>query len=159
MGIPTAPKGEEFAQRRKKDVEIRLHAWKRLMDAIDPNWDPNDLPLSNVVPPAMLGLPSGATPEAIKDSKLRAEYEAAIEKNRQKAEKYNEQYKLRGWLKRFPPRAERYIVQAYSKPPYNIEELTGLLNQYIRDEQTRTRILDAVKKRMDIAMNSKQPTK
>ncbi len=34
---PNAAKGKDFAQRRKKDIEVPLHAWKRLMDAIDPN--------------------------------------------------------------------------------------------------------------------------
>ena len=46
MYTPNSPKSEDFAQRRKKDVEIRLHSWKRLIDAIDPNWDPNDLPVN-----------------------------------------------------------------------------------------------------------------
>ncbi len=154
MGIPTAPKGDEFARRREKDVEIRLHAWERLTDAIDPKWDPNDVPLLNVVPPAASGLPSGIAPEDVKDPKLRAEYEAAIEKNRQKAQEYNEQYRLRSWLKEFPPRAEQYIIQAYSKSPYNIEELTGLLNQYMRDEQTRSRIFDGVRRNTEIAARS-----
>ena len=107
---PNSPKGEDFAQRRKKDVQIRLHAWKRLIDAIDPNWDPNDKPVRNVVPPTETGLPSGVTPEAIKDSKLRAEYIQAIDKNRKKAEKYLKQSKLLDWLKRYPKSVERDIV-------------------------------------------------
>jgi hypothetical protein len=145
---PRAPKGQDWAQRRKKDVEIRLHAWKRLIDSIDPNWDPNDLPVSNLVPPLVTGLPSGVAPEAIKDAKLRAEYEAAIEKNRQKAERYSQQYRLRMWLKRFPARAEEYIITAYSKPPFNVEELKQYFEKYSIDEKTRARILDAVTKNM-----------
>jgi len=81
-----APKGEKWAQIRKKDVEVRLHAWKRLVNAIDPTWDANDVPLVNVMPPLAAGPPGGVAPgvapEAIKDPKLRAQYEAAIEKNR-----------------------------------------------------------------------------
>jgi hypothetical protein len=145
---PRAPKGQEWANRRKQDVEIKLHAWKRLIEAIDPKWDPNDLPINNVVPPLATGLPSGIAPESIKDPKLRAEYKAAIEKNRKKAERYNEQYRLRDWLKRFPKRAEDYIVDAYSKPPFNLEELKQYLDKYIADEKTRSRILEIVKKNM-----------
>jgi len=157
MGIPAAPKGEEFAQRRKKDVEIRLHAWKRLMDSIDPNWDPNEVLLSPNAVGVELGLPnSGMSPENVKDSRLRAEYMAALEKNRQAIERHTQQRRLHDWLKRFPPRAERYIIQAYSKSPHNIEELTGLLNQYMRDEQMRGRILDAVRKNTEIAVKFEQ---
>ncbi|MHC4707514.1 MAG: hypothetical protein ACYS8I_10570, partial [Planctomycetota bacterium] len=139
-----APKGEKWAQIRKRDVQVRLHAWKRLVNAIDPNWDANDLPFVNIMPPLATNLPSGVAPEAIKDPKLRAQYEAAIEKNRLKAERYNEQSGLRKWLRRFPPRAERYIVRAYSKPPYNPEELKQYLETYIETQPTKTRILNAV---------------
>lgn len=140
-----APEGEDFAQRRKKDVKIRLHAWKRLLDAIDPNWDPNDLPLINVTPPTKTGLPPGISHEAIEDSVLRAEYKAAIEKNRQKAEIYRQQSKLRKWLKRFPRRAEGYMIRAYSKSPYNLPELEKALNKYLSDEKTKAKIIESVK--------------
>jgi hypothetical protein len=141
---PRSPKGEDFAQRRKKDVEIRLHAWKRLIDAIDPNWDPNDKAVRNVSPPIETGLPSGVAPETIKDTNLRAEYEEVIDKNRQKAERYLEQSRLHDWLKRFPKRAEQYIIKAYSKPPFDVEELKQYLKEYIADDKTRARILSAV---------------
>lgn len=143
-----APMGQEWAQQRREDVKVRLHAWKRLLDTIDPNWDPNNLPVSNIVPPSATGLPGGVAPEAIKDPKLRDEYEAAIEKNKQKAERYGEQYRLRSWLKRFPKRAEQYIIRAYSKPPFDVEELKQYLDNYIADTKTKARILDAVTKNM-----------
>ena len=149
MYTPNSPKGEDFAQRRKKDVQIRLHAWKRLIDAIDPNWDPNDKPVRNVVPPTETGLPSGVTPEAIKDSKLRAEYIQAIDKNRKKAEKYLKQSKLLDWLKRYPKSVERDIVLAYSEPPFKLEELRQHLDNYIADEKTKARIVSAVKKNVE----------
>lgn len=149
MYTPNAPKGEDLAQRRNKDVEIRLHAWRRLLDAIDPNWDPNDKPLRNVPPPYGTTISAGASPEHIKDPKLRAEYEAAIKKNTKKTERYLEQDRLRSWLKSYPRRAERYIVKAYSKPPFNLEELKQYLGKYAVDEKTQARILDAVKKNME----------
>ena len=149
MCTPYAPEGEDFAQRRKKDVQIRFHAWKRLIDAIDPNWDPNQTPFDNIVPPEATGLPSGIAPEAIKDPKLRAEYEAAIKRNRENAERYGEQYGLRKWLKRFPRSAERYIIMAYSRPPFNLPQLKQYLQEYVADIETRTRILDAVTKNME----------
>jgi len=148
MITPRSPKGQDWVQRRMKDVEVRLHAWKRLTDTVDPNWDPNDMPFINVpLPQGVEGI-SGMAPNNIKNLKLRAEYEAAIEKNKQKAKRYSEQYGLRKWLKRFPPKAERYIVRAYSKPPFNVEELKRYLDNYIVDEKTKTRILNAVTKDM-----------
>jgi hypothetical protein len=146
---PRAPKGQDWAQRRKKDVEIRLHAWKRLIDSIDPNWDPNEVLLSPNAVGTGMGLPSGSiAPESIKDPKLRAEYEAALQKNREQIERYTKQYRLHDWLKGFPKKAEGYIVQAYSKPPFNLEQLKQYLEKYLTDTKTKTRILDAVTKNM-----------
>ena len=144
-----APKGEDLAQRRKKDVEIRLHAWRRLIDAIDPNWDPNERLRLQVEPPAATGLSPGVAPEAIKEPTLRAEYEAAIERNRQKIERHTKQYRLHDWLKSYPKRAEGYIVQMYSQPPFNLEELKQYLGRYAVDEKTRARILAAVTNNME----------
>ena len=149
MYTPSAPKGEDFAQRRKKDVEIRLHAWRRLIDAIDPNWDPNERLLSPNAVAMELGLPSGIAPESVKDPKLRAEYEAALERNRQKGRRYSEQSRLRDWLKSYPKSAERYIVLSYSEPPFRLEELKQHLDNYIADEKTRARILAAVTKNIE----------
>jgi hypothetical protein len=145
---PYAPKELELADQRKKDVELRLHAWKRLIDAIDPNWDPNEELWSPNAVGADMGLPSGIAPEGVKDPKLRAEYEAALQKNREQIERYTKQYRLRDWLKRFPKRAEEYIIRAYSKPPFNLDELKEYLEKYAVDEKTRARILDAVTKNM-----------
>jgi hypothetical protein len=145
---PHAPKGQAWEQARRTDVEVRLHAWRRLLDSIDPRWDPNEVILSPnaVTPPAATGLPGGVDPNAIADPVLRAEYEQALAANQRKIEAYNEQYKLHKWLKRYPKRAEEYIVQAYSVAPYNNEELTSLLNKYGLDDETKARILAAVAK-------------
>ena len=148
MNTPQAPIGQDWVQKRRKDVTVKLHAWKRLLDTIDQSWDPNDLPLRNVLPPVATGLPAGVAPSAIEDTNLRTEYMVAIEKSRQKAERYNKQYRLRKWLKRFPPRAERYIVRAYSKQPFNLEELKQYLDNYTVEEKTKAKILNAVTKNM-----------
>ena len=47
-------------------------------------------------------------------------------------------------LKRYLPQAEKYIVQLYSAPPYNNEELKQLLEKYKIDRKTQTRIINAV---------------
>ena len=149
MVTPRAPKGQEWAQKRRKDVQIRLHAWKRLIDSIDPNWNPNEVILSPNAVAGEMGLPGSVEPQTIEDPILRAEYKRAIEANMQKSEKYREQYRLHKWLKRFPKRAEVYIIQAYSKPPFNLQEQKQYLVKYIANKKTKDKILDAVKKNME----------
>lgn len=146
---PDASKEKVFAERRKKDVEVRLHAWKRLTDAIDPNWDPKMIPPGPNSVGIELGLFGGRDPEGIADEALRARYEAAVQENRKKIEKYTEQCKLRQCLRTFPKNAESYIIQVYSHPPYDVEELRKSLDEYKIDERTKTRILDAVPKNSD----------
>ncbi len=144
---PDASRGEDFVEVRTQDVAVRLHAWKRLIEAIDPNWDPDEvLWLGNVEPPAATGLPAGVAPEAIKDATLRAEYEAAIRNNRQKAEEYKEQYELHKWQKRFLKRAESEIIQAHSFPPFDIGNLRKMLDDHLNDQEAKLRIVEAVNK-------------
>ena len=144
-----APTGADFVKRRKKDVEIRLHTWKRLLDAIDPDWDPNEVILSPNAVAVELGLPGSVEPQAIEDPILRAEYERAMAANMQKGEKYREQNRLHKWLKRFPKHAEPDIIRAYSLPPYDNEELKQYLDNYISDEKVKARILNAVTKNIE----------
>lgn len=143
---PDAPKGEEFAKRRKTDVAIRLHVWKRMLDMFDPDWDPNEVIYMNAEPPEKTGLPIGVAPTAIKNPTLRMKYEAAIKRHGQKVKKFNEQYTLRGRLKYFPKGAEKCIVRLYSHPPFDIKELKEMLNIYLPDNEANIRILNAVKK-------------
>lgn len=141
-------KGEEWSRQRSARTQLWLDAWKRLQEGIDDKWDPNDLPLINVSPPLEAGLPAGVAPEHIKDPKIRAEYEAAIAKNRQKAEKYNQQYKLRRLKEWFLPMAEEYIIGAYSRRPFNYSELKGYIEKYVAQKDRSMRILDGVSKAM-----------
>jgi hypothetical protein len=152
------PTGQEWTQQRREDIQVRLYDWKRLTDAIDPTWDPNNLPLLNVPLPSGVEGMTGMSPKDINDPALRAKYEADIERNRQKAERYGEQYRLRNWLKRFPPRAEEYIIQAYSKPPFDVEELKQYLDKYVSDTKTKVRILEAVTKNMEKETRKKPTT-
>jgi hypothetical protein len=134
------------SERRKADVEVRLHAWKRLLNSIDPKWDPAEAISPKVpLPPGVDGV-SGMAPEDIKDKALRAQYEAAIKETQQKIQRHMEQRQLRARLKEFPKRAENYIIQAYSKPPFSLPELRELLTRYDADAAVRARVLEAVTK-------------
>ena len=143
---PRASKGTELAARRMTDTAIRLHSWKRLLEAIDPHWDPDENITSiNISPPAATGLPSGIDPAAIQDSVLRAEYKDSLQLNSQRIKKYNEQYDYHKWLAWYIRHAEKYIIQIYSYPPFAIDELKKMLNP-LPDQDAKARILEAVEK-------------
>ena len=154
--LPNRPTDKELVKRRKEDTEIRLHAWRRLLNAIDPNWDPNEEIGSPNTVGILFGLPSGASPEGVKDPKLRAEYEAALQENQEKIQRHSEQRRLRRWLGRYPINEERYIIYLYSEKPYNLEELKGLLNKYKIDKETQKRITEAVVKNMEKETSSER---
>jgi hypothetical protein len=134
----------EWVSNRRKGAERFFHAWQRLEDSIDENWDPNDIPVENVdLPEGVAGF-SGMPPEMIEDAVLRAEYEKAIERNREKIKIRNEQLKLRNIKKTYFRIVKKYLVSTYSIPPYDNEELEEYLNKYIAGEKIRAQIVDAL---------------
>lgn len=135
---------------RKQKAELWLAAQRRVERAIDPAFNFDDWPQLNVPTPQRSGVPSGVSPEFIKDPKLRAEYERAIAENSARSRRYNDQY----WLKQNAPdfykSVERYLVNAYSRPPTDTAELERLLSQYVDDNSVRTQILESVRNRRRI---------
>ncbi len=148
-GYPYAEIREEaWPKQRAYRTMLYLHGQQRLHKEIDPDFDFDDMPKRNIAPPLGTSSGSGVAPEHINDPTLRAEYEAAIAQNAQKASIYNWQHKLRQLERMFSPKAEQYIVQAYSTPPFNIEELEQLLETHNIGEENKLKILDSVRKRM-----------
>jgi hypothetical protein len=91
-------------------------------------------------------MPSGVSPEDIKDPKLRREYEEAIQANNRKAELLNKWWAHDRLVKSkdfFVKKAERFFVQAYSQGPPNLIELNAMLAG-INDEDAKKRILDGL---------------
>lgn len=144
---PIGLDAETWARLRRAKARLWLGTWRRLAKSIDPNFDSGDLPLLNVSPPPGSAVSAGAAPEAIRDPKLRGEYERAIALNAAKANRYNEQH----WLKQNAPsffkEAETYLVNAYATPPADLSELGRLLSEYIDSEDVRKRVIEAVRKR------------
>jgi hypothetical protein len=135
---------QEWIINRRKGTERWFHAWQRLENAIDEDWDPNDIPVENVdLPEGVPGIP-GMPPEMIKDPKLRAEYEKAIENNREKTKTRNEQLKLRSIKNRYYGTIEKYLTSTYSIPPYDNAELQKLLNSGVKNKKTKEKFLKAI---------------
>lgn len=150
---PGTPTGDAWTEQRKQDAQVKLHAWQRLIDEIGPPLGPDDAykvyidPPAGSLPPGFPVPGRGVSPEVIKDPKLRAKYEADIAENNRKAAKTIRHHELEEQLKQYSRWAEKYIVDAYSKPPTNFDELDQSLKANIKDAAIRTRILSAVKKR------------
>ena len=162
---PGAPVGEEYAQKRVTDATIRLHAWKRLLDGIDPNWDSSKIDFeANVNPPVemldkMGFFASGMDPDIIQDSTLRAEYKELIRLNREKREKYTKQHYYHDWLRLYSEEAESSLIDLYSQPPFAIEELTKILNDQLPDQEAKARIIATVEKNMSPRSNGRESPK
>jgi hypothetical protein len=142
---PLTIDGAKWKTLREQKAQVWLTAWRRVEDSIDPKFNFDDWPLLNVQAPPGSGVPSGASPDSIKDEKLRAEYERAIAENSAKSLKYNDQYWLKRNAQRFYDEAERYLINAYARPPADYSQLEGLLTRYVDDKAVRTRILDGVR--------------
>lgn len=143
--LSTGTRGKDWQDARKTDVEVRFHAWKRLADAIDPNWDQNEEIFLHPLPPKGLkNYVSGASPKTIKDPVLRSEYEKAIIENDKKIQRFNEQLDYRKRMELFSETMSRYAIYAYSAPPYNTDELNDLLKKYITDKSLNAKISEGV---------------
>lgn len=155
-----SPTDSNWPAIRKNDTELRLHAWKRLTDTIDPNYDKaagtkGFLEIRSISPPE--GLPMGADPNLVKDKKLRQRYQEELDEYYKKINWRNQQYRFRQDLKWFSKQNEQYIEHLYSIPPYNNEELQNYLDRHIANKETKDRIMTAV--RTNIAKAEKEKAK
>jgi hypothetical protein len=126
-----------------------LHLWLSLLAAIDKNLDPafnpDDVPAVSVEPPPSGGAqyPPGVDPAVITDPQARQRYEAAIRKNREKAENYNLQTKLRRLDERLMPRAERFVRLSYTTVAGDQRELGETVKKMIANSQRAEALIRA----------------
>jgi hypothetical protein len=122
--------------RRKLRAEV-LELWLRLFNAIDttldPHFNPDDVPYVAVMPPpdGDTRYPPGVDPAMIKDPAARTEYEHRIAQNRQKAEIYSLQIKLRRLDQRLQPRLESFVQATYDKNDGDRRELEAAIQTFI----------------------------
>ncbi len=157
VAIPTrglgAVKGKDYAKCRRENTEVELHMWKRLIDAIAPSWDRDEIFTSH--PPCPTGetynglITPGMSPENYVDPEIRAKYAETLEQYKKRRKWHSEQRKLRDMLKKRSGRAPEYISKLYSLPPFDMEELQDLLDKYIENESTRLKIIETVRKNIE----------
>lgn len=144
-----SPNDSDWLRERRENAVLWLQTWQRLEKEFDPTFDINDRknrPLMRVFPPDDTHLPAGSPPSAIKDPKLRAQYEAALELNKRKSERVDQQFPLLAHGPAFKARAEHVLISLYSQPPFKNAELKRFLEAYVHDDSARQRILDQVQK-------------
>jgi len=114
---------------RRFRCQLMLRGAALLKSKIDPNFDPDDVPATNIAPEGPYR--SGVAPEAIKEPEIRRKYEAAIRENKEKAERYNLQHQLRKIWERYPKRSIYPFLQInYDEAkPEDQQELEELFEQ------------------------------
>jgi len=135
-------KGEDWARHRSEKMQFFVHAFKRIEKEIDEDYDFSVQFASHPSPPHGVGAwVSGMGAEAIKDPKLRAEYEKRVAEHSRKIAECNRQRFLRSSRGRLNRLIEYYTTRAYLKPPYRTSELKAYLQKYVKDQKVRERIL------------------
>jgi len=145
-----AVKGEEWSKQRTERARLWFRAWQRLEREIEPDFNPKDRPPAQIPPPPGLGIRAGAPlppPQAIRDPKVRKQYEEALEEHRKKQEAYARQVELHDLAKRYLQKAEQYVIATYSSPPFNQPELQQYLADHGISQDARARILKEVDRR------------
>ena len=143
---------EEELKTRNNVRERSLLEWLHVLDlldgALDPHFDPADVPEKLVQPPPSPGgevLRPGADPSRIADPKARAEYEKAIAANREKAAHYRVQTHLRRLDEQLEAQAESFMRDAYSPVPSDQRELRTAIEQTIQNPSRKAKLLKVLK--------------
>lgn len=150
-------RGEKWGKERHTRTERWLRVWKLIREHLAALPEPAGPRYLHVSPPPETGLPDGVAPSAVKDPVLRKRFEDAIEKNTRNWEAYREKSDLAEFEKHFASGAKRQLIEAYSKPPFQTDELEKSLEEAGLDKDVRSAILDEVKKR--VAARTEQQAK
>ena len=133
------------AQLTRREV---LEAWLQVLAAVDGSldlaFDPADVPGGNLIPPPSggVGYPAGVDPKAISDPQARAAYEAALTKNRKKADSYNLQTQLRLLDDQASADVDRFVATCYrSGTPGDRKEIDQACDAVSLSKPRRARIL------------------
>lgn len=138
-------RAEDWTGKRKQCLEMRLHAWKRLLEAVDHSWKPDNVEVLR----AELESESAACEEAARrsprDSVLLEEHRKNMMAVCDKLQSFGAQYRVREMLATFSVNAERRIEREYSVLPYGSDELKEALDSFKElDSDTVERIIDTI---------------
>ena len=141
--------GAAWATHRAEKMALFARGFQRLEAEIDEDHDFSKVLYMNPpFPPGMTealrngkieggSIRSGMAPSAIKDPKLRAEYEKLIVEYRREVAERSRQIILRKFSKSFSRWIGRHTVFVYLIPPHNESEMETFLERYIKDEKLK----------------------
>lgn len=141
----------KFLQRRRQRTKLWLMVWSEIEHKINLGVSASKPAMLNVPVPNNVA-PAGIDPEAINDPEIRDRYKKAIAENSRIADSLRTQSQLLSLEKRYSMSAIKYISKAYSTPPFNLPELSLLLDKYDIGKERKKRILDAVVEQMKYAV-------
>jgi hypothetical protein len=136
--------GEDRLAARREAMVLWLALLAALQKAKDPAFDPNDLPMASLAPPpgsSGVRYPAGIDPNAIPEADVRAKYQAALAKNRQKVDTHRLQSRLLFLEGRAQPDVEGFISRNYSKSGPDRGELRELVGGAQIPPQQKQRLL------------------
>jgi hypothetical protein len=133
---------EELAdriQKRRQGVQAWMAIFRQLERSVDPDFDAADVPAVNIVPPTANGItyPSGVDPKAIPDPKAQSQYQEELNKNRQKAERYQVQDGFRKLGQRAEFALQTLVQRTYSGTKSDRDELHNLIREGGLSEKRR----------------------
>ena len=131
------------ARARSLAVSRRLEFFAKMDQVIDPSWDPKQVPVQGVPPPANQGIvyPSGEVdPVAIPDPDVRARYVAALKANKADRKRYDCQLELRAIDNRAVRFFELFLTNRYSNSLEDRHEFGDLLNASPVNEVRKARL-------------------
>jgi hypothetical protein len=138
--------GDDWVKERRTRAERWLKVCKSIREQNAALPKPTGTIYLNIAPPGGR-FPSGVDPSAIKDPILRKKYEEAIAENSKRADAHRKKRDLEDAEKSAAQRAQRYLTEIFSKPPFRKEELTKLLETYQFPKTGRLTILEEVQRR------------
>jgi hypothetical protein len=119
---------QDWEKRRLSHSRKWLRAL-RLIEEMNERFPIEEVPHLKALPPEA-HLPSGVSPEHLAESPVRNKYLSSIEFNRQKAERFALRWRLKQLRKLYEPMAARYILSAYGREPFKLDELRRLFGEF-----------------------------
>lgn len=128
-----------WTEQRRSKLKLWLTALDKIDRMMDPKFDPDDAPLKNIAPSSS-AYDSGIAPSAIKDLKVREQYEQAIKANAEKAERYRFQKKLRKLDRDWSSKVSAYIKSQYTSDVRDINEIDALIDMHLADSPRKKQL-------------------
>lgn len=126
--------GEDRQAARARKLDLWLTLFDAIDSAIDPGFDPEDLPAARVSIPAGTALKPGymtRTPEAIADPEARRKYDEKVAANAAKTERYRVQKELRQMDAELTMRFETYLKKASPRSAESLQEMDAALDAHL----------------------------